>query len=302
MGRDGKPVLNRSGLGPEPTARRARHGVRVATVIGLAIAMPGAASAQPRRAQAIQHFERGEAHFKAGAYDKSIAEFHVAYELVPKRGLLFNIGLAYEKMGDAEHALAFYRRYLAAAPREAKAAEARARSEALVRQLAAQRESAARAEADRWRAGVARWVREAFEDWATDPPGYAAQPPPERPLGPVDRAERRSLVPGLVVLGGAAALAGAGVAYGARAGRIRGELSSELLTGTPPLDSQDPRFDEGKQAARLSALFYGLAGAAAATGTALTARALWGAPRAGELSIRTAVGPGEAGVGLEMSW
>src|SRR5215468_1047360 len=86
------------------------------------------AGAQPEgdlaRARALD--KAGTEAFRAGRYDQAIASYQAAYALAPRAGGLFNIGRAYHKKGDAQHALEYYRRYLADEPKGPVAAEARA--------------------------------------------------------------------------------------------------------------------------------------------------------------------------------
>lgn len=249
----------------------------------------------------MKHFDQAEAFFLAGAYDKAAAEYLAAYELVPKPGLLFNVGLCRENLGDATGAIEAYRRYLAADPHGNKSVEARARVAALEKKLAAER----RAEQDR-RAEEER--RAAEERRAEEAARAADRARRERALRAAteerqrrERAERERprLLPGLLVLGGAAGAGAIGLAYQLRAGSIQSELDRELDNGTPPLDSRDPRFDQGRSAARRSSIAYGVAGVAGAVGAVLTVRALLGR-RAAHTDV--ALRASGAGVDVEVAW
>jgi tetratricopeptide (TPR) repeat protein len=94
--------------------------------------------------RAREHFQQAEAYFRAGTYDRAIAEYQAAYDLSPHSALLFNIGLAHEQLGELDQAIAYYERYLAQDPDGVKAAEARARREALTRTLAESQEHEAK--------------------------------------------------------------------------------------------------------------------------------------------------------------
>lgn len=280
--------------------------VGVALSLALTLGLAGVARAQPR-AEARAHFEQGEAYFRAGGYDLAIVEYQAAYDLVPEPGLLFNIGLSCENAGDPERAIATYRRYLDADPRGGKAAEARARSEAISRGIAAARR-AREIDAEVLAATIAR--RSAEEARRVDElKARQALRSRSRSITAGERVPRTVVVgagprlwPGLTVLGAAAACAGVGVFYGQQAAGIREELDQALIGGTPPLDSRDPRFDAGASAARRSAIFYGIAGTAAVLGGVLIARALIHDGGAGEVSLQATVGPGTTTLGLEGAW
>ena len=273
MGKDRRPVL-----------------AAALAVVACLAATAGAGPGPSRRARAVKRFDQGEAFFLAGAYDKAAVEYQAAYDLVPKPGLLFNIGLCRENLGDAPGAIEMYRRYLAADPDGTKSAEARARVAALEEKLASERraEEERRARAEEERRARAEEERRARAAPAAPVDLVAGEPPPAP-----------SLLPGLLVLGGAAGAGAIGLAYQLRARSIRGDLDGELANGTPPLDSRDPRFDEGKDAALRSTIAYGIAGAAGAVGAFLTVRAL-----VARRSARRAVSlvPSGAGAALEVTW
>ncbi len=264
----------------------------VALVAAALVAAPAHADRpSAKRKLAVKHFDQGEAYFLAKAFDKAAVEYKAAYELVPKPGLLFNIGLCQENQGDAESAIETYRRYLAADPHGNKSVEARARVAALEEKLASERRAAEEAR----RAEEARQAEEARRRLEADTPPSTSpvlevegpQPPPPR------------LLPGLIVLGGALAAAGVGLAFQLEARSIRDDLDRDLDNGTPPLDSRDPRFDDGRSAALRSSIAYGIAGVAGAVGGFLTVRALLGRRSARRsVSVRAA----GAGASLEVRW
>ncbi len=69
----------------------------------------------PTEAQgrALHHYERGRAYYAVGRYRSAISELETAIRLDPAGfNLYFDLGLVYERVGDAEHALAAYRHYL----------------------------------------------------------------------------------------------------------------------------------------------------------------------------------------------
>jgi tetratricopeptide (TPR) repeat protein len=115
------------------------------------LAVGSSAQAQPT-AGADEHDKQARAYFRTESYERAAEEFRRAYELDKNPARLFNVGLAFEKAGDRSKASAAYAEYLQVAPQGDKAAEARARKEALDRQEAdegkAQDEARKKAEAD----------------------------------------------------------------------------------------------------------------------------------------------------------
>lgn len=87
--------------------------------------------------QAKQRFESGRAAYLAGDYATAINEFQAAQALRPSPILDYNIGLAYEGLGDAGNAYASYQRYLTAKPDAQNRAEVEQRMAALAKQLQA---------------------------------------------------------------------------------------------------------------------------------------------------------------------
>jgi tetratricopeptide (TPR) repeat protein len=79
---------------------------------------PVAVRAQPADTvtDARQHFQSGKQLFDAGDYRGAIREFEAANRLAPAPLLLFNIGLAYERLGEAAPALQHFKAYLEQQP------------------------------------------------------------------------------------------------------------------------------------------------------------------------------------------
>lgn len=116
------------------------RGVLVAMLL-----LSSAAMAAPRgRAEtADQEVERLAAEaveaYKGGRYERAVALLGRAYAIRPLAPLLYNLAKAYEKMGEDELALQYYRRYLDAGDAEPKLEVlARERVDALAAQTKAQ--------------------------------------------------------------------------------------------------------------------------------------------------------------------
>ena len=78
---------------------------------GAPAASPAASTADPAVA-ARAAYRRGAELYKAGKYREAIAAFESADRLKPSPALQFNIGQAWEKLGDPASALAAFARYL----------------------------------------------------------------------------------------------------------------------------------------------------------------------------------------------
>jgi tetratricopeptide (TPR) repeat protein len=83
------------------------------------------------RQQAKQRYEEGVEAYQAGLYELSIEYFNAADRLAPSAALSFNIGRAYEKLGERQRAVAAYRDYLERAPASQHSMLARSRIAAL---------------------------------------------------------------------------------------------------------------------------------------------------------------------------
>ncbi len=95
----------------------------------MALLVVGArASAEPS-AQAVkaakQHYVDGKKFQDAANYDAAIVEYEAAYKLAPKPVLQFNIGQCYRLKGDKQKAIDAYEAFLAAAPDDPVAGDAR---------------------------------------------------------------------------------------------------------------------------------------------------------------------------------
>jgi tetratricopeptide (TPR) repeat protein len=74
-----------------------------------------AASGRPER-ETAQHAGLGRRYVEMGRDHDAISEYRKAYELRADPAFLFQIAGCYRRLGNAERALFFYERYLAAAP------------------------------------------------------------------------------------------------------------------------------------------------------------------------------------------
>jgi len=97
-------------------------------LVALVVCAGARASAEPS-AQAVkaakQHYTEGKKFQDASNYDAAIVEYEAAYKLAPKPVLLFNIGQCYRLKGDKPKAIEAYEGFLAAAPDDPVANDAR---------------------------------------------------------------------------------------------------------------------------------------------------------------------------------
>jgi tetratricopeptide (TPR) repeat protein len=117
----------------------------------LALAVPGAAAAQPRSSlppdsaptsaepktkeqlEAQQHFQRAKDLYQTGAYREAIAELEQARGLDPKaKDLVFNLGIVHEKLGKFDEAITFFRQYM---EMEGVTAAERAKAENIIKRI-----------------------------------------------------------------------------------------------------------------------------------------------------------------------
>lgn len=146
--------------------------VATVPVFALGLAAPAHAQQQPAErpvkeedTRARELFLEGEAHYAAGRYELAAERYLDAYELSQRPELLFNLGNAFERMGEYEKAADYLRRY-ADSPRARDVVSVRER----VRRLeAAAAEEQRRAEQEREQAQTPE-VEQPVAPSSTPPP------------------------------------------------------------------------------------------------------------------------------------
>jgi hypothetical protein len=161
----------------------------------------GARAYADDRAEARQHYQTGVKYYGAGDYRGAIREFSAAQQLAPADLNNYNLGLCYDKLGDAEPAVQYYRAFLDKQPNSDKRAEIEAsisRLEAASRSATGKKADEARRTDDARKAEEARRAEDARKaDEATDevkrqgPIGPQSGPvgPAQGPIGPSPEAE-----------------------------------------------------------------------------------------------------------------
>jgi len=100
--------------------------------------------------------------------------------------------------------------------------------------------------------------------------------------------------------------AGAGVYLGLQAKKLEGQIQDDIDAGNPPPDDDDPRLQRGKIFAISADAAFAVSGLVALTAVYYTFRDK-GAPSTGQIDVRAialepVIGPGYAGLGMEMHW
>ena len=100
--------------------------------------------------------------------------------------------------------------------------------------------------------------------------------------------------------------AGGGIYLGLQAKNLNDALNDEIAAGNPPPDSNDPRLQRGKIYAISADAAFAVSGIVALTAIYYTFRDK-GAPSTGQIDVRAIalepqIGPGYAGLGMEMHW
>lgn len=85
-------------------------------IVAVALLVGGATARADDAATAKALFQAGAQAYGAGNFQDAVRLFRRAYELDPHPELVYNVGQAYEKLGDVPNALRSFREYLRLAP------------------------------------------------------------------------------------------------------------------------------------------------------------------------------------------
>jgi len=155
------------------------------------------------RSEARAHFQAGVKYYSGGDYRSAIREFSAAQQNAPADLNNYNLALCYDKLGDAEPAIQYYRAFLDKQPNTDKRAEIEAsidRLDAASRSAASKKADEARKAEDAKRpAGPAFGPAPAPDALVAPPAGAAAAGPPvgPPPAPPAAPAERRKSGPAI---------------------------------------------------------------------------------------------------------
>jgi tetratricopeptide (TPR) repeat protein len=127
---------------PAVPAPAAQPAAPVSTAEAPAATTAAVSSDQEARAS----FAAGKAAYDNGDFAAALVQFERAYDLSHRSLLLYNLGLAHDRLKHEERALESYEAYLAANPQDERAPDARARVKELRESLAARNATAGTAE------------------------------------------------------------------------------------------------------------------------------------------------------------
>jgi tetratricopeptide (TPR) repeat protein len=234
-----------------------------ALVAGLALLIlpvsPGTAwAADGNKAVAKRHYRRAVSDYNLGRFEDAIGEFEKAYELDPAPTLLWNIAQAHRKLGHAERAIFFYRRYLDEAPDAKDRGDVEKRIRELDEQL--------RREAPAPNPVLSPPPAAPAPPSAPSPPSGQSPvnaPPTEavttapRTRAPSDGSGLRAA--GLVTAGAGVVVVGVGLVFG-----LKAKSDSDSVSQAPRFDAS--KYDSGRRAESIQWICYGVGGAALVTG------------------------------------
>lgn len=271
----------------------------IAGLLGVAAAAAGAAAddeaAPDGEARARELTESGQRHFDLGEYDEAIADFREAYRLMPRPGLLYNLGQAFRLEGDCLTATRMYRNYLRLEPDS--------RHRPLVEQHL---EALAGCAAEREAAGASAAATEGSADMDPPPPPppkddevvapappEALPPPPPPPTG----SGRKRRIFGLAVAATGAIAAGAGGYFAFDAMRAADDVSRGYQEGATwsELEALDAR---GRRSEVIGISLIAAGGVAVVCGATLYALGR----RADRRTASAALVPTPHGGTIEVSW
>lgn len=93
--------------------------IRAGVALLVLVATLPARADDDRQTRARAHYEVGLGMYHLGNYRDAIREFSAGYELAPRPEFLINLGQAYRKLHDLDHAREMFKRYLAASDAQA---------------------------------------------------------------------------------------------------------------------------------------------------------------------------------------
>lgn len=105
-------------------------------LVGMALAVPASAQPDPDDAAAREYFNAGRAAFDQADYESALTYFRHAYRTSGRAALLYNIGIAADRLQRDKEALQAFEHYLDRAEKPPRETEVRTRIEALKKSIA----------------------------------------------------------------------------------------------------------------------------------------------------------------------
>lgn len=105
-------------------------------LVGMALAMPASAQPIADDAAAREYFNAGRAAFDQADYESALMYFRHAYRTSGREALLYNIGIAADRLQRDKEALEAFEQYLDNAEKPPRETEVRTRIEALKKSIA----------------------------------------------------------------------------------------------------------------------------------------------------------------------
>jgi len=113
----------------------------VGLLVGMALAMPASAQPIADDAAAREYFKAGRAAFDQADYESALTYFRHAYRTSGREALLYNIGIAADRLQRDKEALEAFEQYLERAEKPPRETEVRTRIEALKKSIAEKEET-----------------------------------------------------------------------------------------------------------------------------------------------------------------
>ncbi len=95
-----------------------RHRGPISCLLAAGLALAPLSALADTRSDARRYFQRGMQAVRDGSYEEGITLLLQAYDLRPHPNVLYNVARAYVSLGDVDSAVDYFRRYLAAEPRD----------------------------------------------------------------------------------------------------------------------------------------------------------------------------------------
>ena len=170
------------------------HVLAMSVVLCVAFAAHAQPSVDPDTDAARRHYQKGKELYEASSYDEAVKEFEAAQRIKPMSALEFNIARCYDRLDDADRAIAAYERFMSSRPadpgdsaeriRKLRARKAEAEAEAMRASIERDRQAARKA-------AEARAASEAHNDKPVD---KTVKPDAVDKTAPDDKGEHAATV------------------------------------------------------------------------------------------------------------